>query len=118
MRVWVQVTGLFTMLVLGIFVGIDLAERNMHKMQGTEGAERAIQITPKDGKVEISVFGQEIEPQKMDIPEQNESAKVDDQIPKDGTNYLAMAGNQMGELIRQLLRKVADLMFVWTQSRP
>lgn len=117
MRVWVQVIGLFIMLVMGIFVGIDLAERNMHKMQGTEGAARAIQITPKDGKVEISVFGQEIEPRKMDIqvPEQNDSAKIK-QPPKDGTNYMALVGNRMGTAIRQFLRKVADLMFVWIQS--
>ncbi|MGA8943132.1 MAG: DUF3679 domain-containing protein [Thermoactinomyces sp.] len=117
MRVWVQVIGLFTMLVLGIFVGIDLAERNMHKMQGTEGAARAIQIEPKDGKVEISVFGQAIEPQKWDIQvtDQNDSAQIA-QPSKDGTNYLALVGNYMGTAIRQFLRKVADLLFVWIQS--
>ncbi|MBA4600776.1 DUF3679 domain-containing protein [Thermoactinomyces mirandus] len=117
MRVWVQVIALFTMLGLGIFVGIDLAERNMHKMQGTEGAERAIQITPKDGKIEISVFGQVIETRKPDDQAlaKNESVTID-QPPKEGTNYLALVGNQLGTAIRQVLRKLADLMFVWTQS--
>ncbi len=54
MRVWVQIIGLLAMLVFGIFIGMDVAERNMQKMQGIEGCARAIQITPQEGKIEIS----------------------------------------------------------------
>lgn len=117
MRVWVQIIGLLVMLVFGIFIGMDVAERNMQKMQGMEGAPRAIQITPQEGKIEISVFGQTInsEEASASTASEGQSKNVQEEI-KEGTNYLAVTGNQVGLTIRKLLRELADWMFAWARS--
>ena len=117
MRVWVQIIGLLAMLVFGIFIGMDVAERNMQKMQGIEGAPRAIQITPQEGKIEISVFGQTIGSEEASAKAGSENpGKSTGREMREGTNYLAETGNQVGTMIRELLRELADRLFAWTRS--
>lgn len=117
MRVWVQIIGLLAMLVFGVFIGMDVAERNMQKMQGMEGAPRAIQISPQEGKIEISVFGQTISSEEASATAgSKEPVKDANQEIKEGTNYLAVTGNQVGLAIRKLMREVADWIFAWAKS--
>ncbi|MBA4542655.1 MULTISPECIES: DUF3679 domain-containing protein [Thermoactinomyces] len=112
MRVLVQIVCMIGMLVTGIFVGIDRAEQNMQKMQGTMGAPRAIQITPQDGKIEIAVLGQVVET-KNPVPKVAAKVRetVTSQQEKNGTNYLAVVGNEVGTGLKNLSRKVMNFIF-------
>ncbi|SEN03849.1 DUF3679 domain-containing protein [Lihuaxuella thermophila] len=113
MRASVQIISLVGMLILGIFLGIDSAEKNIQKIQGTEGAPRAIQISPQNGKIEIAVLGEVVETsnpvEKMD---RYEVAGVARQVEKE-SNRLAAIGNQMGTEIREATRKIAEFLFSW-----
>jgi len=113
MRVAFQILSLVGMLVLGIYLGIDTAEKNMHQIQGTEGAPRAIQITPQDGKIEIAVLGEVVEtknPVSKVNPVQVQEVKNE---VRNGTNYLAVFTNQVGTGIREVTRHWVDWIFGW-----
>jgi hypothetical protein len=112
MRVLVQIICMICVLVAGIFVGIDRAEQNMQKMEGTVGAPRAIQITPQDGKIEIAVLGQVVET-KNPVPKVTAKVKetVTDEYEKSGTNYLAVVGNEVGTGLKNLSRQVMNFIF-------
>lgn len=107
---------LLSMLVIGIYIGIHMAEKNMQQMQGTEGAPRAIQITPqKDGKIEISVLGQVVETknptEKMD---QQKVAQLKDQMTEE-TDRLSELGNFIGHELREKARGLLGWMFSWVR---
>jgi hypothetical protein len=121
MRATVQMIGLVTMLILGIFLGIDSAEKNMQKMQGIEGASRAIQITPSAGKIEISVLGQTVEtknlvPNSAKLPvkeEEKVSEATEAMLPESGR--LATFNNDVGVHFRDTMRKVAEILLSWAK---
>ncbi|SHE65352.1 hypothetical protein SAMN05444392_102234 [Seinonella peptonophila] len=109
---WIGVS-MVAMLCVGVFVGIDSAEKNIHKLQGAEGAPRAIQITPQNGKVEIALLGNVVttqNPAKAISPKQVIEAKKQVQGK---TNQLAQLGNQVGSGIRQSARKLLSVIFGW-----
>jgi hypothetical protein len=115
-RVWVQIISLIGMLIIGVFLGIDSAEKNMQKMQGTEGAPRAIQITPQqNGRIEIAVLGEVVEAKNPVHKVDGKKMKIVSESVKEGTNYLAVMGNQVGTGMRTLSRKVVDLIFGWVK---
>lgn len=126
------------MLILGIFLGIDSAEKNIQKMQGTEGAPRAIQVTPVDGKIQIQVLGQEIiantlgsSSQNKEVQSSTSSSKEKKQISTEQsskintttvdlnthTSSLAQMGNNIGDGVRSTTRKLLDLVFGWTNNK-
>ncbi len=108
MRSIIQISALILMFVLGVFLGVDSAEDNIHKMQGTEGATRAIQITPQDGKIEISVLGQVV---KTENPvkeiDQKKIVEVTEKV-KSESNRLAVIGNEVGSGIQDMARGIVD----------
>lgn len=114
MRWMVQIMGLVGMLILGIFLGIDGAEKNIQKMQGTEGAPRAIQIIPQDdGRIEISVLGQVVETKNPVEQVDKEKVEIVTQTVKEETNHLATMGNQVGQGMREVTRKIVEIIFSW-----
>ncbi|SFX66181.1 Protein of unknown function [Thermoactinomyces sp. DSM 45891] len=139
MRWMIQSVSLLVMLILGIFLGIDSAEKNMQKMQGTEGAPRAVQVTPTDGKVQIQVLGKDVilnkndslfedpsSPSESSTPTPAESEKPKAQsssLPQPNTDAevsggssLAQFGNELGGGLKTTTRKVLDFMFGWTSN--
>ncbi|MFD1406885.1 DUF3679 domain-containing protein [Kroppenstedtia eburnea] len=124
MRLLIQVLALTMVLMFGIFLGIDTAEQNIHRNQGSEGAPRAVHITPRDGRVEIAVLGhvyqtespvviqEEQEPGPQE-PSQAEPAPTD---PGD-SGWLTTAGNQAGEGIKQATRKAIEQVVGWFQEK-
>jgi hypothetical protein len=116
MRFFLQVTALSMMLLVGIFLGIDSAERNIQEMEGSEGAPRAIHITPENGRVEIAVMGQvyDAEP-PVDPPESEQVKEEVQQAASTGKNLLGQVGNQVGQGIRLGTRKALELVVGWLE---
>lgn len=114
MRVIVQGGFLVIVLMVGIGIGINQAEKNMQMMQGTEGAPRAIQIMPTEqGHIEIAVLGQTVKAQHPALQAGQEKVnRVATQV-RQGTNLIAVTGNEVGEGIRQVTRELAEWMFRW-----
>lgn len=141
MRWMIQSVSLLVMLILGIFLGIDSAEKNMQKIQGTEGAPRAIQVTPMDGKIQIQVLGKDVissqnnslfgdqtsTTQTIPIPESKltntitqapslPESKIDVITSNGSSSALAQFGNDLGGGLKTTTRKILDLMFGWANS--
>ncbi|SDY66224.1 DUF3679 domain-containing protein [Thermoactinomyces sp. DSM 45892] len=141
MRWMIQSVSLLVMLILGIFLGVDSAEKNMQKMQGTEGAPRAVQVTPTDGKVQIQVLGKDVILNKNDslfedpssspsesstptpAPESEKPKAQSSSSPQpnadaamSGGSSLAQFGNELGGGLKTTTRKVLDFMFGWTSN--
>lgn len=106
------------MLLLGIFVGINTAEKNMQQMQGTEGAPRAIQITPHDGKVEITVLGEVVETKRPVVNIDTENIQIVKEEVRQGTNYLAIWSNMIGSGMRNITRQWVEWLFGWIEELP
>lgn len=118
MRAPIQLIGLGVMLIIGIFLGIDTAEKNIQKMEGVEGASRAIQITPQqNGKIEIAVMGQVVETkspvENLDDPKIKEASEKVKGTIRNETSQLAMVGNQAGTVIREMTQKLIESIFSW-----
>lgn len=116
MRMMLQVMALMLVLMFGIFLGIDTAETNIQKVQGSEGAPRAVHITPgSEGRVEIAVLGH-----VYDVPVVEKNEKEDkitnDVVPQhldENSSWLAVAGNQTGGGIRRVSREVLEFLISW-----
>lgn len=108
MRSIVQISALLIMFVMGVFLGINSAEDSIQKMQGTEGATRAIQITPQDGKLEISVLGQVVKAENpVEEVDQKKIAEVTEKV-KTESNKLATIGNEVGSGIQDVARGIVN----------
>lgn len=116
MRLFLQVTALTMMLLVGIFLGIDSAERNIQEMEGAQGAPRAIHITPENGRVEIAVLGQvyDAEP-PSGSPEPEQVKEEVREAAASGKNLLGQVGNQVGHGIRQGTRKALEMVVGWLE---
>lgn len=102
------------MLLIGIFLGIDSAEQNIHKMEGAQGAPRAIHITPENGRVEIAVMGQVYDAEApVDSPEPEQVKEEIQQAADSGKNLLGQVGNQVGHGIRLGTRKALEVVVGW-----
>ncbi len=130
MRVGIQVVALMMVLLFGIFLGIDTAEQNIHRTQGSEGAPRAVHITPREGRVEIAVLGHVYETESpVLIQEDQEEEQKDEKSSQessqgnpaptasDASSWLTTAGNQAGEGIKQATRKAIEQMVGWFQEK-
>ncbi|TCS94780.1 DUF3679 domain-containing protein [Hazenella coriacea] len=118
MRASIQLLGLGIMLIIGIFLGIDTAEKNIQKLEGVEGSPRAIQITPQqNGKIEISVMGQVVETknpvENLDDQKIKEASQKVKGTIQNETSQLALVGNHAGTAIRQITRKLVESIFSW-----
>jgi hypothetical protein len=99
--------------VSGIYIGIHIAEENMHQLHGMEGAPKAIQITPqKDGKVEISVLGQVVEAENKTEDYQKQVHQITKQIANE-TNQWSDLGNTIGNTVSQTARNLLGWLFAW-----
>lgn len=99
--------------VAGIYIGIHIAEDNMHQLHGLDGSPKAIQITPKkDGKVEISVLGQVVEAENKTNTYQKKVVKVKSRITND-TNQWSDLGNTIGEKVSKTTRGLLGWLFAW-----
>lgn len=102
MRWLLQISLLSLVLLLGVFLGIDQAEKNMQAIQGTEGAARVFEVSvPEEGKMEVSVLGEEYETMQPVEEEQIERTK----------NFLSHLGNKTGEALEWVSRKILDRFF-------
>ncbi|PTX64840.1 uncharacterized protein DUF3679 [Melghirimyces profundicolus] len=125
MRLMIQVLALMMVLMFGIFLGIDTAEQNIHRMQGSPEAPRAVHITPDDGGVEISVLGHVYEtdspvvinrePEEEEKKEPEEAEKPPPSAPADGS-WLSRAGNQTGEGLKSVTRNVLNHVAGWIED--
>lgn len=126
MRMLIQVSALTMVLMFGIFLGIDTAEQNIHRNQGSEGAPRAVHITPQDGRVEIAVLGHVYQTESPVViqekqdkgPSPDESTQVETPpTDPDDSGWLTTAGNQAGEGIKQATRKAIEQVVGWFQEK-
>lgn len=118
LRASIQLIGLGIMLIIGIFLGIDTAEKNIQKLEGVEGSPRAIQIIPQEnGKIEIAVMGQVVETknpvEKLDDSKLKETSQKMKGTIQNETSQLAMVGNQIGTVIREITQKLVESIFSW-----
>ena len=115
MRVFIRIASMFVIMILGIFLGIDFAEKNIQKLQGTEGAPRSIQITPRDGKLEISVMGRSVETtnpiENLDI--ENFDKESVEETTNQELDRLINAGNTIGNSLKEVTRTVVDFLTNW-----
>jgi hypothetical protein len=111
MRYLFQIISLGVLLLIGILMSIDSAETNIQKMQGIEGAPGAIQLTPRDDKLQINVLGQVVETKHLN------SAKVTQvqQSISQGENLLSNFGNTIGSHMRYYSRSMLSSLFSWAQ---
>lgn len=114
MRAILQVASLIVVLLIGVFIGINSAEKNMQKIQATEGtAPRAIQITPQNGKIEISVLGQVIDAKTPTIVSNHQTAKSTNEPTAPIPQGTVSIGNQVGLDFRTAAREMTDILFGW-----
>jgi hypothetical protein len=111
-----QVTAMLMVLMFGVFLGIDTAEQNIQKIQGNEGAPRAVHITPENGRVEISVMGHVVETQNPVSKENVQRVKQVKRSVEQNDGLLAKMGNEMGNGIRQGTRKAIEVIVGWLDS--
>lgn len=110
----VQVMTLLLVLMFGIFLGIDTAERNIQKIQGSEGASRAVQITPENGRIEIAVLGHVYETEVAEETMEEAVEETEERVEEAKTvanrhgSWLAQAGNRTGLYVRDAARKVVS----------
>ncbi len=106
------ITGLLLVIfVFGVVFGMNVAEQNLHKMQGIEGAPKAIQVTPVNGKVEIAVLGETIQTENpiKKVEQTDSEDKVPSQV--DSRSWLTEAASILGGSLRMLTRTILDLIF-------
>lgn len=102
MRWMFQVGILVLVLLFGVFLGIDRAERHMQAIQGTEGAPRVFEVTtPQEGKMEIAVLGETYE---TGYPAGEERLEH-------GKNALSRLGNKAGEAFEWAARRTLERLF-------
>lgn len=102
MRWLAQFIFLCITLLLGVFFGIDRAEQNMQAIQGRQGAERVFEMSsPEEGKMAVTVLGQEYETVQFIEEEQIEHSR----------NFLSHLGNKTGEGLQWVARKILDRTF-------
>ncbi len=111
MRFTLQAISLLLATIFGIFLGIDTAEKNMQKMQGYEGAPRALQITPENGRVEISVLGHVYETENP-LPKEKVAKKVEqtesEEEDSEEKNLLSRIGNGVGQGLEHGTRRALE----------
>lgn len=107
-----RIIGLVVILLVGVFIGIDSAENNIQKMQGIEGAPKAIQLTPKADKLQINVLGQVVETKHLDSAK---VAEVQHSITH-GENILSNIGNAIGSDMRFYSRMMLSSLFSWASN--
>ncbi|QKG84965.1 DUF3679 domain-containing protein [Kroppenstedtia pulmonis] len=118
MRMMLQVMALMLVLMFGIFLGIDTAETNIQKVQGSEGAPRAVHITPdSEGRVEIAVLGHVYDVPVIEKKEkEDKDKKKNHAVPQhldENSSWLAVAGNQAGGGIRRVSREMLEFLISW-----
>ncbi|MBN2908562.1 DUF3679 domain-containing protein [Polycladomyces sp. WAk] len=116
MRWAAQVTALLLVLMFGVFLGIDTAEQNIQKIQGNEGAPRAVHITPENGRVEISVMGHVVETENPVSEKNVQRVKQVKRSVEENSGILAKMGNEMGSGIREGARKAIEVIVGWLDS--
>jgi hypothetical protein len=99
------------LLLIGVFVGIDIAESNIQKMQGIEGAAKAIQVSTKPDHLEVNVLGQVVKAHAID------AAKVEkvQQTLNDSENIISNIGNSIGSNLRYYSRMMLGTIFSWVK---
>jgi hypothetical protein len=104
-----QIMALCLVLLIGIFVGIDSAEKNIQKMQGIEGAPRAVELSTKGNKLELNVLGQVVQTKPLDT---SKVEKVQKSLVH-SENVLSNIGNSIGSNMRYYSRMMLDSIFSW-----
>ncbi|MCH5583840.1 DUF3679 domain-containing protein [Shimazuella sp. AN120528] len=111
MRYSIQIMSLALVLLIGVFVGIDSAEKNIQKMQGIEGAPRAVQLSSKGDKLELNVLGQVVKSNKINPVQVQKVQKTITQ----SENVLSNIGNAIGSNMRYYSRMMLSAVFAWTK---
>lgn len=111
MRYSIQIMSLALVLLIGVFVGIDSAEKNIQKMQGIEGAPRAVQLSSKGDKLELNVLGQVVKTNKINTVQVE---KVEKTIAT-SENVLSNIGNSIGSNMRYYSRMMLSTIFAWAK---
>lgn len=106
---FVRIVGLVIMMIVGICVGVNMAEKNIHQLQGTEGAPQSIQITPRNGKLEITMMGQSVVEAPID---EQKITEVTEQAQQ-GVGRIVTVGNWIGSGIKDVTRAVIDWVTNW-----
>jgi hypothetical protein len=104
-----QIIALVFVLLIGIFVGIDSAEKNIQKIQGIEGAPRAVQVNARGHNLELNVLGQVVKSKKIDAVQVD---KVQNTIAQ-SENVLSNIGNAIGSNMRYYSRMMLGSVFSW-----
>ena len=107
MRYSLKILVLCFVLLIGIFVGIDSAEKNIQKMQGVEGAPGAIELKTSGNKLELNVLGQVVKSKPLDTAkvEQVQNTLVHSE------NVLSNIGNSIGSNMRYYSRMMLGSLF-------
>ncbi|RAL25839.1 DUF3679 domain-containing protein [Thermoflavimicrobium daqui] len=100
-----------TFFILGVVLGINVAEKNMQKMRGVEGAPRAIQVTPVNGKVEIAVLGEVLQTTNPIKQVESKPKKVDTirQVSTEKQSWLSQIGDGISSGLKVTTRFIMDV---------
>ncbi|SFJ09608.1 Protein of unknown function [Thermoflavimicrobium dichotomicum] len=104
---------LIVVFILGIAFGINVAEKNMQKIQGIEGAPKAIQVTPVNGKVEIAVLGEVVQTENPIKQVNQEKVAEVKKVVEAKSSWLSQVGNTIGSGLRIMMRSLFDFVFGW-----
>lgn len=99
------------LLLIGVFVGIDVAEKNIQKMQGIEGATRAIHVSTKSDHLEVNVLGQVVKANAIDEAKMEKMQQTLDH----GENIVSNIGNTIGSNLRYYSRMMLGSIFAWAK---
>lgn len=106
---FIRIAGLVIMMIVGICVGVNMAEKNIHQLQGIEGAPQSIQITPRNGKLEITMMGKSVVETSIDEQKITEvTAQAQQEVGR-----IMTIGNWIGSGMRDMTRTVIDWFTNW-----
>lgn len=93
MNVTVRLTGLLVVLLIGVVLGLQTAERGIHKVSGLPEQETQTFSIKKidNGQMEIAVMGKEVQA-----------------APGQIVNYVSTAGQTLGQAVKEGARAAID----------
>ena len=112
---FLQVTALSMMLLVGIFLGIDSAERNIQEMEGTRELPGRFISPRKTGAWKSPCWGRFMMPKPPPFPGAEQVKEEIREAAASGKNLLGQVGNQVGHGIRLGTRKALEMVVGWLE---
>ncbi|MEN9406444.1 MAG: hypothetical protein RLZ12_728 [Bacillota bacterium] len=98
------------MLVLGVYLGVDLAEERSQKIEGREGSPRSVQVIQKGKNLEVYVMGKPVV-RNLSSDKVDEVAKKVSKLKEEAQKKqykLLSLGGKLSQAVKDSVRKVLD----------